>query len=509
MLARTAHSRFPRVGLRTEGPSGARILLRIAAAVGIAACTSAAVAVTADAVQPGATGTSAATPASPRSIVVTTLGSSGPGSLRAAISSADVSSPGQSTVIGFAVHGTITLASNLPAISRDVTIDATSAPTYISGGPPVVAIDCNAHAGLLFAAGSAGSQLLGVAVDNASGSGVTLNASSITLDDNYIGLGLTGGASGNHGDGVYVSASSSRNLIGLNSSGASGVVANVISGNTGSGIVLSGSSGNTVVSNRIGTNAAGTSAIANGGDGISITRRSNGNEIGGTDFVDTATGQANDPTGDKGTVTPVFVVPPLGNLISGNSRNGVLIDTGSRGNVLNGNFVGTTADGDGAIGNGGNGVWINRANDNSLAGCKFTTNPFVYYNVVSGNGRNGLRITSSRRTLVPGGFLWRRRRQHRNRQQSAERHSGRRILGEYQGGRGYSAWERVIRQRSQRHSGERHRERIRQLSTPLGACWPSRAPLPTAMTACLSRRREAATCLGRACFPGMRRTVLS
>ncbi len=72
------------------------------------------------------------------------------------------------------------------------------------------------------------------------------------------------------------------------------------------------------------------------------------------------TGQANNPTGSKGTVTPVFVVPPLGNLISGNGGNGVLIDAGSRGNVLNGNFIGTTASGDGALGNGGNGVWIDR-----------------------------------------------------------------------------------------------------------------------------------------------------
>jgi parallel beta-helix repeat protein len=269
----------------------------------------------------------------------------------------------------------------------------------------VVEIDCNAHAGLQFAAGSGGSQLLGVAVDNASGSGVTLNASSITLNDNYIGLDLTGSAFGNHGDGVYVSATSSRNLIGLNSSGASGVVANVISGNTGSGIVLSGSSGNTVVSNHIGTNTAGTSAIANGGDGISITGRSDRNEIGGTDFVDTATGQANNPTGSKGKVTPVFVVPPLGNLISGNSQDGVLISTGSRDNVLNGNFVGTTADRDAAIGNAGDGVWINGASNNSLVGCKFVNNPFVYYNVLSGNGGNGLRITSSNNTLVRGNFF--------------------------------------------------------------------------------------------------------
>ena len=183
------------------------------------------------------------------------------------------------------------------------------------------------------------------------------------------------------------------------------MVANVISGNRGNGIVLAGSSSNTVVDNRIGTNAAGTSAIANGGDGIWITDGSRGNEIGGTAFVDTVTGQANNPTGSKGTVTPVFVVPPLGNLISGNGGNGVLIDDGSRGNVLNGNFIGTTASGDGALGNGGNGVWIDGAPGNSLVGCKFVNNPFVYYNVVSGNGRNGLRVTNSDNVTVQGNFF--------------------------------------------------------------------------------------------------------
>ncbi len=337
--------------------------------------------------------------------MVTSLSSSGAGSLRAAMMSANAGSPGSSTVIHFAVHGTITLVTQLPAISRTVTIDARSAPTYVNGGPPVVEINCNSRAGLQFAAGSDGSRLLGVAVDNASGNGVTLNASSITLNRDYIGLDLTGAAFGNHGDGVYISATSSGNLIGLNKSGATGVVANVISGNAGSGIVLSGSSGNTVVSNRIGTNAAGRSAIANGGDGLVLTSRSSGNEIGGTDFVDPATGRANDPTGDKGTVTPVFVVPPLGNLISGNAKSGILIDTDSQHNVLNGNFVGTTAKGNAAIGNAGNGVRINGASNNSLIGCKFTNNPFVYYNVLSGNGRNGLRITSSNNTVVQGNFL--------------------------------------------------------------------------------------------------------
>jgi parallel beta-helix repeat protein len=286
-----------------------------------------------------------------------------------------------------------------------VTIDATSAPTHVSGGPPVVALDFNRHPGLLFAAGSAGSQLLGVAVDDANGNGVTLDAGQVTLNDNYIGLNLAGAAAPNRGNGVYVSAASARNFIGRSGSRASGVVANVISGNRRSGIVLAGSSWNTVVANRIGTNAAGTWPIANRGDGIRITGRSRGNEIGGTAFTDTVTGKANNPTGSKGTVTPVFVVPPLGNLISGNRGNGVMIDAGSMGNVLNGNFIGTTASGDSVLGNAGNGVWIDRAPGNSLVGCKFVNNPFVYYNVVSGNHENGLRVTSSDNVTVQGNFF--------------------------------------------------------------------------------------------------------
>jgi hypothetical protein len=336
---------------------------------------------------------------------VTNLSSSGPGSLRAAIRRANLAPRGRHSVIDFAVRGVITLRRDLPAIARPMTIDGTSAPTYVSGGPPVIEIDCNRHPGPLFAAGSARSQLLGVAVDDASGSGVTLNAGAITINDDYIGLDLAGHEFGNHGDGVYVTAASGRNLIGLNTSGDSGAVANVISGNDGSGLVLAGSAGNTVVANRIGTDPAGTAAIANGGDGIWITGRARGNEIGGTEFTDAATGQVNDPTGDKGTVTPVFVVPPLGNLISGNLRNGVLIDAGSSKNVLNGNFIGTSADGDATVGNARNGVWIRGAGKNSLTGCRFVNNPFVYYNVVGGNGQDGLRVTNSDDIVVQGNFF--------------------------------------------------------------------------------------------------------
>jgi parallel beta-helix repeat protein len=392
-----------------------RCIPRIAGAAGLLAGVSAAVAFTAG---PAVAATSpcsvplsthrlavSSIPVYAHTFLVSSLDDAGPGSLRAAILAANATPAGDSSLIAICTNGTITLASALPTIARNVTIDATSAPTHVSGGPPVVALDFNGHPGLIFGVGSAGSQLLGVAADHASGNGVTLDDNSITLNDDYIGLNLAGVAAGNGGNGVLVWSESNGDFIGQNDSDASGVVANVISGNRLNGIDLAGSSSNTLVDNRIGTNAAGTSAIANGGDGIYITGGSRGNEIGGTAFVDTVTGQANNPTGSKGTVTPVFVVPPLGNLISGNDGNGVVIDDGSRGNVLNGNFIGTTASGNAALGNGRNGVWIAGAPGNSLVGCKFVNNPFVYYNVISGNGRNGLRVTNSNNVTVQGNFF--------------------------------------------------------------------------------------------------------
>ncbi len=334
---------------------------------------------------------------------VDNLNSSGTGSLRAAINAANADVSGTPTIIIFSVAGTITIATDLPDIARTVTIDGTSAPGF--AGTPTVELDCNAHAGLKFATGSDGSQLLGLAVGNATGNGVTLNAGNITLNNNYIGVNLAGTAFGNTGDGVFVSSTSNNNLIGLNPTKAVGVVANVISGNTGNGISFHGSSGNTLVDNHIGTDLTGNTAIANGGNGIWFTGGSAGNEIGGTAFTDPSTGDKNDPTGDEGTVTPVFVIPPLGNLVSGNGQNGILIDANSQHNVLNGNFIGTTADGNGALGNSLDGVAIDNADNNFLLGCQFVNNPFVYYNVLSANGANGLHITDSDGTTVQANFF--------------------------------------------------------------------------------------------------------
>jgi trimeric autotransporter adhesin len=170
-------------------------------------------------------------------------------------------------------------------------------------------------------------------------------------------------------------------------------LSNVISGNSGNGIGLYGANGNRIAMNNIGTDITGTLDLGNAGNGILITSGSAGNIVGGA-----ATG-GNDPTND------VFVRPPQGNLISGNDGDGVLITGNATHNQLSGNFVGTDASGNSALGNSLDGVAIVSANGNSLIGCTFQQDPFVFYNVISGNGANGLRVTNSNDTTIQANFF--------------------------------------------------------------------------------------------------------
>jgi len=167
---------------------------------------------------------------------------------------------------------------------------------------------------------------------------------------------------------------------------------NVISGNRGQGVAIAGGSANVVAMNLIGTDFSGQAAVPNGRNGIVVTGGASGSLIGGT------------ATGGNAPTAGVFVRPPLGNLISGNRENGVLITGGASGTVLSGNFVGTQASGNAALANGGDGVAVVGAKETSLLGTTFRQSPFVFYNVLSGNVGNGLRITSSTDTTVQANF---------------------------------------------------------------------------------------------------------
>jgi len=160
-------------------------------------------------------------------------------------------------------------------------------------------------------------------------------------------------------------------------------LSNVISGNRGNGIALHGAHANQIAMNYVGTDISGTLDLGN-------ARR---NIIGGE-----ATG-GNNPTNN------VFVRPPQGNLISGNNAHGVLVNRHASQNRFSGNFIGTDASGNTALGNALDGVAIRNANGNMLIGCTFQQDPFVFYNVISGNGRNGLRVTNSSNTTIQANFF--------------------------------------------------------------------------------------------------------
>src|SRR5437762_1873430 len=100
-------------------------------------------------------------------------------------------------------------------------------------------------------------------------------------------------------------------------------------------------------------------------------------------------------TNRNDTVLSCFICISASNVISGNGANGVLLTNGARFNTLRGNFIGTNLAGTAALGNALDGVAILGANNNSLIGTTFPQPPFVYLNLVSGNGGNGLRIHDS------------------------------------------------------------------------------------------------------------------
>lgn len=183
--------------------------------------------------------------------------------------------------------------------------------------------------------------------------GVTIhNADSNTIQGNLIGLNSAGTAGlGNGSDGVEIRSSMST-MVGGGGTGQG----NVISGNTDFGVRLRSGSSNTVSGNRIGTDQAGTSSIANP---VGVLIESSGNTIGG----DSTAGE--------------------GNQISGNTEEGVLV-TGT-GNFVQGNLIGLNAAGTGALGN-ENGVRILNTSGNTIGGDSTAGEG----NVISGNQKQGV-----------------------------------------------------------------------------------------------------------------------
>jgi hypothetical protein len=248
-----------------------------------------------------------------------------------------------------------------------------------------------------------------------------------TIQGNYIGVNITGTAAvRNVANGIYI-YSSNGNIIGGSAEGAG----NVISGHDSSsgGIVLSNSSGTTIQGNRIGTNAAGTAALPNingiitycssssidnttiGGQEPGMGNLISGNSKAGIHFQAGSTGENNRMLGntigtnaEKNAAIPngsgVIVssgesgvaiggtASGAGNLISGNTGQGIYLSNETTKNtVVQGNRIGTDGTGAGPLGNGTDGIYIERALGSTIGGTASGA-----ANIIAYNGRSGVQL---------------------------------------------------------------------------------------------------------------------
>jgi len=260
-------------------------------------------------------------------------------------------------------------SSLLPAISTLMSIDGSTQPEHATEGRPVIEIDgtsvsAGEENGLYLTAG--GTTLRGLVLNNWGDDAIDIEFNGgNTIVGNYIGTNVTGTAAEPNAWGINLKTGG--NTIG----GSDPADRNVVSGNTLDGLYIytAAATGNLVEGNHVGTNAAGTAAVANGRYGFNIHSGANGNTIGG-------------PTA------------AYGNVISGNGtgESGIVVDGGATsGNTIRFNRIGTNADGDAAIPNNLHGLIIDDA-----------PGTLILDNLISGNDVHGVYIydTGATGTLI-------------------------------------------------------------------------------------------------------------
>ena len=245
-------------------------------------------------------------------------------------------------------------------------------PERLDGGQPG---DCHQWSqcwrsanGIDLEAGSAGTIVEGLNLENFGQYGVLVASANNTIEADWIGLNAGGTAAAGNGYGVYID-----NVAGNTIGGLVSAASNVISGNTNDGVYITGASatGNVVEGNDIGTNPSGNAPLGNGGNGVSTNSVATGNTIGGS-------------------------VSGAGNVISNNTNYGVGLFTS--GNLVDGNTIGLNALGTGKLAN-LYGVG-NTAGGNTIRG----TAPGAR-NIISGNTDDGIASIGSMPETIEGNYI--------------------------------------------------------------------------------------------------------
>lgn len=219
---------------------------------------------------------------------------------------------------------TISVDSPLPAFEEAVIIDATTQPGFED--KPLVFVDGTGVAGDGFILDQEETVIIGIGIGGFGGAGIHIQGPGQSrVEQSYIGVAADGLTANPNLEGIRITDSPENIIGGKNED--EGILRNIISGNTEAGIIITGSAStqNVVASNYIGTDATGTAAVANGGNGIVIEGASE-NLIGGPEEID-------------------------GNVVSGNSGTGVLIrghltEGSAEQNQVFNNLIGLTGAGD-------------------------------------------------------------------------------------------------------------------------------------------------------------------
>uniref|UniRef100_UPI0016047CB9 DUF2341 domain-containing protein n=1 Tax=Stieleria mannarensis TaxID=2755585 RepID=UPI0016047CB9 len=320
---------------------------------------------------------------------VTNTNDSGAGSLRQAILDANANA-GLDT-IDFNITGTgthlITPATMLPLITDAVNIDATTDDSFAANSNrPAIIIDGSSAGvgddGFRLSATADGSTIRGFVITAWDGHGIEIQSGSDNnvIVGNYIGRlaadGTDAGAGKENGsDGIAVQGNNTT--IG----GSTAADRNVISGNGDEGIDIDpGVTGTVIQGNYIGTDATGTVAIGNGQAGVGNW----GGILAGGD--DTTIGGTN--AGE-------------GNLISGNNSWGIIAEGTNI--TIQGNLIGTEADGTSLLGNSGHGIAVSDFAGGT--GILIGGTAAGAGNVIAGNGLDGVSVTGASEAAILGNSI--------------------------------------------------------------------------------------------------------
>jgi parallel beta-helix repeat protein len=186
----------------------------------------------------------------------------------------------------------------------------------------------------------------------------------------WVGVDLAGNAAGNAGQGVLVWKSAGNLIGGPNAADRNVISAGKTKGTFGVFVMGSTATNNVVQNNYVGTDPTGTQARANAGSGVGVQ--------------DAPTNQI------------------VGNLISGNTEDGILLYKSlTTGTVVRGNVVGLDASGSRALANGFYGIEIQTAN-NTIGGATAADR-----NVFSGNGKAGVVLwtTAATANAISGNYI--------------------------------------------------------------------------------------------------------